>query len=193
MSRDGSVGSFEDLHGDGYILRALTLDDASDLAARRSDPETARFQSWTVPYPVERATALIEGQLALGDLIPGEWFQLAIVATAGEFAGRIVGDIALHLDQSGRFAQLGYTLHPWARGRGYATKASATALDYLVTVRGVHRIEASADPRNTASTAVLERLGFTLEGIKRESYLVGDEITDDAIYGLLAREWRARG
>jgi aminoglycoside 6'-N-acetyltransferase len=42
-----------------------------------------------------------------------------------------------------------------------------------------------------ASNRVLERLGFRLEGVKRESYWVEDVVTDDAIWGLLARDWRA--
>ena len=64
-------------------------------------------------------------------------------------------------------------------------------IDHLVTHVGVHRVEASTDPRNVASNRVLERLGFTREGVKRESYWLGDDVSDDAMWGLLAREWRA--
>lgn len=56
----------------------------------------------------------------------------------------------------------------------------------------LNRIEADIDPRNSASARTLERLGFTKEGYLRERWIVGDEVSDTAIYGLLRREWRVR-
>lgn len=170
-------------------LRPLTLDDAADLAERRSDPATAEFQAWTIPYSLERAQSLIEDVNKHPWVTPGEWHQLAVVETA---SGRIVGDATFFLASHGRTAEIGYTLHPWARGRGYATEAAAALIDHLVDDVGVHRLEASTHPDNAASNRVLERLGFALEGIKRESYWVGDVVTDDAMWGLLARDWASR-
>ena len=105
--------------------------------------------------------------------------------------GETVGDVVAFLTPNGRTAEIGYTLDASARGRGYATEAAAAMIDHLVDITGVHRIEASTHPDNVASNRVLERLGFTLEGVKRESYWVEDIVTDDAIWGLLARDWRA--
>ena len=170
-------------------LRPLTMDDADDLAERRSDPGTAEFQAWTLPYTLERAKSLIEDVNGHPWPTPGEWHQLAVVETA---SGRIVGDATFFLAEHGHTAEIGYTLHAWARGRGYATEAAAALIDHLVDEIGVHRLEASTHPENVASNRVLERLGFSLEGIKRESYWVEDVVTDDAIWGLLARDWSAR-
>jgi len=170
-------------------LRPMTLDDAADLAERRSDPETAVYQGWKIPYPLERAVALIDEMIARGGPARGGWSQFACVRNED---GVIVGDIALFLDDAGHNGELGYTLHPWARGHGYATEASAAALDYAFTVWSLHRVEASIDPGNAASRRVLERLGFRHEGTMIESYRLGDTVTDDARYGLLRGEWQAR-
>ncbi|MGC4175269.1 GNAT family N-acetyltransferase [Demequina sp.] len=170
-------------------LRALTLDDAADLAERRSDPSTAQYQAWTVPYSLGKAVALIEDVTKHLWATPGEWHQLAIVETA---TGKVAGDLAFYLADHGHTAEVGYTLHPWARGHGYATEATAAFIDHLVDDLHLHRIEASTHPDNIASNRVLERLGFTREGTKRESYWVGDTVTDDALWGLLARDWPAK-
>jgi aminoglycoside 6'-N-acetyltransferase len=165
----------------------MRVEDAADLAERRSDPETAEYQAWIPPYPVERAVELIEELIALGAPTTGEWFQFALERQAD---GVVVGDVALRLDGDGRNGEIGFTLHRWARGHGYATEASIAVLEYGFTELNLHRFEASIDPRNTASAKVLDRLGFRLEGTLIESYWLGDVVTDDARYGLLRREWQ---
>jgi len=54
----------------------------------------------------------------------------------------------------------------------------------------LNRIEADIDPRNVASAGLLERLGFVREGVLRERWIVGDEASDSALYGLLASDRR---
>ncbi|CUR56404.1 putative acetyltransferase [metagenome] len=167
-------------------LRALAPDDAADLADRRSDPETARYQAWGVPYSVEKAMALIAEVSSHPPFAAGAWTQLAIVRRED---ARIVGDVATRVSDDAHTAEVGYTLHPWARGAGLATEAAAGLCDHLVRVVGVHRLEASTHPDNAASNAVLDRLGFAREGLQRENYWVEGEVTDTALFGLLARDW----
>jgi len=65
-------------------------------------------------------------------------------------------------------------------------------LEFGVGELDLNRIEADIDPRNSASARTLERLGFTKEGYLRERWIVGDEVSDTVIYGLLRREWKVR-
>jgi len=51
---------------------------------------------------------------------------------------------------------------------------------------GVHRVEAKTDPRNARTRALLERCGFALEGILRESYYWDGVFLGTAVYGRLA-------
>jgi ribosomal-protein-alanine N-acetyltransferase len=46
------------------------------------------------------------------------------------------------------------------------------------------------DPRNTASSRVLEKLGFVREGKLHEDCIVDGEVSDTWVYGLLRREWK---
>ncbi|WP_062465343.1 GNAT family N-acetyltransferase [Demequina soli] len=180
--------AFTPLHTARLVLRPFTEEDAEDFAARRSDPETAMYQAWRVPYSVEKALEVIRESERHDGPVPGHWFQLDVQRLAD---GRTVGDVAVYLHDHGHTAEVGYTLHTWARRKGYATEATTAMIDYLVDVTGVHRIEAATHPDNSRSIQVLERLGFRAEGVKREAFWVEDEVSDDAIFGLLASEWVA--
>jgi len=69
-------------------------------------------------------------------------------------------------------------------------EALQALLDFGFGELDLNRIEADIDPRNSASARTLERLGFTKEGYLRERWIVGEEVSDTALYGLLRREWR---
>ena len=57
----------------------------------------------------------------------------------------------------------------------------------------MHRVWLTADPENTRSCAVAERLGFRLEGIRREDTYLDGKFRDTALYGVLEAEWPANG
>ena len=58
----------------------------------------------------------------------------------------------------------------------------------------LHRVAGSVEPRNMASVRVLERLGMRKEAHLIENGWVKGEWSSEAIYAILAREWReARG
>ena len=59
---------------------------------------------------------------------------------------------------------LGYALLPVARGCGYASEAGAAVLAHAREVLGHERVLAIVNPDNLRSIAVLERLGFGVEG-----------------------------
>jgi RimJ/RimL family protein N-acetyltransferase len=56
---------------------------------------------------------------------------------------------------------------------------------------GLHRIVGRLDARNAASARLLQRLGMRSEAHLVENEYVKGEWTDEAVYALLASEWRA--
>ena len=95
-------------------------------------------------------------------------------------------------DARHRRAELGYALRSDLWGRGLAREAATAALDWAFRSLRLHRVEADIDPRNDASRRILQRLGFTSEGVLRERFFVGDKATDSEIFGLLAEDWIKR-
>ena len=55
---------FTELPGPRLTLRRFLAADAPVLAAYRSVPEVARYQSWDTPFPVAAAEEAISGMLA---------------------------------------------------------------------------------------------------------------------------------
>lgn len=167
------------------LLRPFERGDAAALAAYRSHPEVARFQSWDTSFSLQEAHALI-AELATCDARRPGWFQWAIEPIEG---GGIVGDVGVNRLEDGLQAEIGYTVAPAFQRLGYAYESVSRMLDHLLVEQGLHRVRAECDTRNVASLRLLERLGFRREGHLRSSTWSEGEWCDDYLYALLADDW----
>ncbi|MFO1253250.1 MAG: GNAT family N-acetyltransferase [Inhella sp.] len=169
-------------------LRPLRADDAQALFSIHSDPAFTRYWSSAPWTELAQAQQLIEQDQL--DLARGEHVRLGLVRRADD---ALLGTCTLYKIHAGnRRAEVGYGLGPRHWGQGYAREAVAALLDWGFGPLNLHRVEADIDPENRASAQLLQRLGFQLEGRLRERWIVAGQVSDSAIYGLLAREWKAR-
>lgn len=79
-----------------------------------------------------------------------------------------VGDCGFHgpPDTIGR-AEIGYTVFSQFRGRGYAKEAARGLVDWAFE-QGEREVYATVSPNNTASLAVVRRLGFMQVGTQED-------------------------
>jgi RimJ/RimL family protein N-acetyltransferase len=89
-----------------------------------------------------------------------------------------------------RSATMGYCLDEAAWSQGFATEAAGALLQWAFDTLDLNRVQAETDTRNTASSRVLEKLGFIREGTLREDCIVQGEVSDTWVYGLLRRQWK---
>jgi [ribosomal protein S5]-alanine N-acetyltransferase len=171
------------------VLRPLDAADANALLAVFSDPAVTRYWSSAPWTSAEQAGEYIA---AAGEaLASGAMLRLGIEIAA---AGQLIGQAVLYrFDQQNRRCEIGYALARQHWGNGYANEALEALLGHGFGELGLNRVEADVDPRNAASARALERLGFRYEGLMPERWIVGEEICDTAFYGLLKRDWDARG
>lgn len=169
------------------VIRPLARRDITEFTRYRNDPGVARYQEWTMPYTRDLAHALVDDAEETGVPTPGQWLQLAVT----DHDDRLLGDVAVWLDGEAQLAMIGYTIATEHQGSGYASEAVARVVDWLFSVRKVHRVAATIDPANLASARVLERNGFRYIGTAKSAALVRGEWSDDARFELLADEWRA--
>lgn len=89
----------------------------------------------------------------------------------------LVGSIGIITDpkrENTRTRMLGYWLKECHWGKGMASEATRTILDYGFNVLGLHLISANCYPHNTRSRLLLERNGFVYEGILHEAEMTYD-------------------
>ena len=106
--------------------------------------------------------------------------------------GELVGTINTHSCnlRCGTFGY-GLAIHPDHRRKGYASEAIGLVLRHYFNERRYQKVNAEVYGFNTASIALHERLGFTLEGRLRRMIYSGGAFHDALIYGLTQEEFAA--
>ena len=104
--------------------------------------------------------------------------------------GFIVHFHVLHLGTGTKQLEIGYSLVPGERGKGYGTEALKIMVDYLFLSRDIMRIQAQTDQRNGASQNILEKVGFKKEGALRKSLFIRGEPRDCYLYSILREDWK---
>jgi RimJ/RimL family protein N-acetyltransferase len=136
------------------VLRPVSEQDHAGLLAHWTGPEVRRFLfDGTVLSPAE-VTEIIEDSVrdfasaGLGIWAVREKDRAELVGTAGL---RPLDDLGL---------EVVYSLAPTAWGRGYATEAAGAVVEYGLGPLGLPEVFAEIDTANTASAAVVARLGM---------------------------------
>jgi RimJ/RimL family protein N-acetyltransferase len=166
-----------DLH-----LRTPQPEDVDGLAPAFSDPELRDAGNLPAFGRAELAANLDElPKLAeTGRLLP----LVAVDVATGDVVG---AGMLHHLDAERRIVEIGYFVLPGARGRGFATTIARTLAEHAFRL-GIERVAAYVNVGNTASERVLERAGFTREGIVRSMPKPDGQRVDKTLFSLLPGE-----
>lgn len=76
------------------------------------------------------------------------------------------------------------------RKKAYCTEAVELFVDYLFLKQAIQRIQATTDNRNKASQRVLEKAGFTREGMLRKMLFMKGDWVDISMFSILREEWK---
>jgi RimJ/RimL family protein N-acetyltransferase len=172
------------------ILRPLQESDAAAMFAYRSRPDVSRYQVWC-PADETEIRGFIGKQRATVPDTPGTWFSLAITLRD---TGEMIGDIGLHFpEHEPAQMEVGITLSPGFRKRGFAGEALEEAIRLAFFSLGKERVFASVDPRNLDSIRMLERAGMGKEAYFRGRMIIRGELVDDAVYSIRKSDFRGEG
>lgn len=98
--------------------------------------------------------------------MPGAWLLqgFAMFSVVEKSSGLWMGQAGPWQPDGWPGTEIGYSFHPDARGKGYATEACVATMDYAFDVLGWHEVIHSIAPANSASQAVATRLGSRNRG-----------------------------
>jgi RimJ/RimL family protein N-acetyltransferase len=173
------------LEGDRFRLRPITDADAGRVAEAVSDPLTRRWlPQLPSPYRLDDARtwiATLPDTAASGEAVT--W------AIADPVSDTLVGNVSLFRLTATSGNEVGYWMHPDARGKGLMSAAVRRAARYGFDELGCRRLYLRAATGNTASQRVAERAGFSHTGIDRSASVSRDGSVEDVlIFDLLATD-----
>ena len=165
------------------LLRIPQAQDFDRYAEVLGSEDAARYIGGAVPRPAAWRRFL---------QMPGAWSLqgFAMFSVVDKIDGRWLGQCGPWQPDGWPGTEVGWTFHPDAWGRGYATEAARAAIDWAFAHLGWHDVIHCIDPDNMPSQQVAARLGSRNRGAGRMPPPYEDAATD--IWGQTRAEWDAR-
>lgn len=175
------------LRGSRVRLRPLERVDLPRYQELFSEPEISlHYGELGVPENLDR----LQRRFEAGEFDTTDRSLLLVIETEGT----LIGTMALKNTENlpSRSATFGIMIgDPACLDRGYGTEASILLLDYAFAVLGYHKINLDLFEYNARALAMYEKLGFVLEGRRRENHWSRGRFWDDILMGVTAEEWWA--
>ena len=166
---------------DRLRLRPLVPSDAESL--RAWTPDRSIYTYWgKSPGKADKDPSL----LFCSPAKPTKSFHWGIALQSSD---AVIGELWVYLIENDRMAKVAFRLGAPYHGQGYATEALREAVEFCFTNTELQRLWSDVDVRNIASCRVLEKCGFTREGLIRQGKAVSCWC-DYYIYGLLRTDER---
>ncbi|MFD5011666.1 GNAT family N-acetyltransferase [Streptomyces chartreusis] len=173
------------LTGDRTVLRPFTEADAAVMAEIIEDPEVVRFTGEaSEEFSLERLRSWYGSRSAQNDRL-----DLAVTDRA---TGELVGEVVLYeWDATARSCTFRTLVGPRGRGRGIGTEATRLIVGHGFEQLGLHRIQLEAYGHNPRALRVYEKVGFVVEGVRREADFRDGQWLDWVMMAVLDHEWAA--
>lgn len=167
------------------------------------------WHQWDGPYfPVisdadadrhlERLAGIVEQQggraWSRTDAGSDDTLPVALAVVADARTDDLVGTVSWHWEsRETDWARMGISIYePGLRGSGRGTEALRLWTTYLFRATPWRRLDYSTWSGNEAMVRVGQKLGFRMEGRFRDARVVGGQVYDSVVMGVLRDEWAAR-
>lgn len=184
------VAFAEPLQSERLILRPYRLSDLDDVQAFQADPEVVRYLYWEVRTR-EQSQTWLDAMIAV-DRLDNDNDGVTLAVERRE-DGTVIGSVNVWLrSKEHRQGEIGFVFVGSEQRKGYATEAMTALLDAVFPLLDLHRVYGSTDARNTASAALMRRLGMREEAHFRENEMFKGAWGDTLIFAILRAEWESR-
>lgn len=168
-------------------LRRFLPVDAKDLIEIATDKELLRYLEWDPVDPAEEVAHWLEKDRNTRLFQRGHNFYMALELIEQP---KVIGYVALtYLDKENSEMYTHLIINRIYQRRGFGTEAVRGAIHLAFANLGIRRLCAWCDPRDLASTRMLEKAGMRKEGqFIKERFLKGEWV-DSFQFALLRDEY----
>lgn len=182
---------FPEIETNRLVLTEIKPDDAAAIYELFSNKLVVEYYDLEAFIAVEQARELISMLRSRYETSTGIRWAIRL-----KNSGNVIGTCGFNSWSSKmKNAVIGYDLIPGSWGNGYASEAVRAivlaAFDGKLPCGALNRIQADTVPGNNTSEALLRRLGFKEEGLRRECGYWKDAFHDLKCFGLLKSELNA--
>ena len=164
-----------------YIIRDWQIEDASSIAKYADNRKIWMNLRDAFPHPY----SLQDAEKFVSRVIGTNPITIFAIATQTEAIGSI--GLTIGTDVHRYTAEMGYWLAEPYWGKGIMTQAVKRLISYGTHDLRLHRIFAEPYTTNPASARVLEKAGFTCEGILRSNVYKDGKVLDQFLYSYVAK------
>lgn len=176
------------LETERLILRPLTEADVPDLEEWMPDPDLYTYYGRGVSKGEQNPALLFHDPRPHVKRKPSPDFIWGIVSKDSR---KVIGQLFLIEIENKRMAKVAYRIAKEHWGKGYTTEALQKAIAFCFDKTELLRLWTDVDVRNAASVRVLEKCGFTREGLIRQGKF-NRVYCDYYLYGLLKEDLEKR-
>lgn len=162
------------------MLREFTMEDAAGIFALNSNADVMQHTGVALMQNVAEALDFINGYTEYADYGYGSW--ACVLKHSGEF----IGAFGLRYRPQQNIVTIGGLFLPAYWGKGFATEATITCLNYAFKELDIVKVSAYCSIDNLASIVILEKLGFVKNGAFEDK---GNTVL---IYQIEKEQWRIR-
>ena len=116
-----------------------------------------------------------------------DYYRWAVIEKA---SGECIGQIAYFLmDSKNHFAEIEYCIGSDFQCKGYATEATKSVIAYGFNEINLHKVQICTKTINAPSKRVIEKCGFTYEGMLRDYFYMNGEYVGRLYFSILRSEY----
>ncbi|MBX9724372.1 MAG: GNAT family N-acetyltransferase, partial [Candidatus Obscuribacterales bacterium] len=135
----------------------------------------------------DETVAFLEGTLACQREKPRRIYEFAITL---KDTSKLIGACGIRIqDLDHDQAEIGYCYNKNYWGQGFASEAAKAVLNFGFRKLGLHRVIATCDTKNLASSALLRGCGMRQEGHFVQERKVRGQWRDTYLYAILREEF----
>jgi ribosomal-protein-alanine N-acetyltransferase len=177
--------------GDLVVLRPLVRSDADAFSRVRRENQVW-LSRWEATSPDRKGMSRPSAFRQIVKRLDREAREGRMLPFAIVVGDCLIGQINVSNITYGSFrsCSVGYWVSESYAGRAITPTALALVGDYVINELGLHRVEVNIRPENAASLAVVRKLGFRNEGIRRHFLHIDGAWRDHRSFALTTEDLR---